>query len=120
LPDLEIKDPHLIFSGVWADLLERHGGKVRFPTEFIWLGGAPGAGKGTNTPFIARARDITAAPIVISSLLTAPHAVALKNAGQLVGDREVIGLLLEELLDPRYRDGVVVDGFPRTKVRSSS
>ncbi|WP_315854102.1 nucleoside monophosphate kinase [Gemmata palustris] len=115
--DLEIKDAHLIFSAVWADLLERHPGDVRFPNEFIWLGGAPGAGKGTNTPFIARARDITAPPIVISDLLTAPQAVALKNAGQMVGDREVIGLLLEELLDPRYRDGVVIDGFPRTKVQ---
>ncbi len=92
-------------------------GKLRFPREFIWLGGAPGAGKGTNTPFIARARDITAPPIVISSLLTSPQAVAIKNAGQMVGDREVIGLLLEELLDPRYHDGVIVDGFPRTKVQ---
>jgi adenylate kinase len=117
IADLEIKDAQLIFPAVWADLLERRGPDVRFPTEFIWLGGAPGAGKGTNTPFIARARDITAPPVVISSLLTAPHAVALKNAGQMVGDREVIGLLLEELLDPRYRDGVIVDGFPRTKVQ---
>jgi adenylate kinase len=116
-PDLEIKDAQLIFPAVWADLLERHAGNVRFPTEFIWLGGAPGAGKGTNTPFIASARDITAAPVVISNLLTAPHAVALKNAGQMVGDREVIALLLEELLDPKYRDGVIIDGFPRTKVQ---
>ena len=115
--DLEIKDAQLIFSAVWADLLERHAGGVRFPNEFIWLGGAPGAGKGTNTPFIARARDITAPPVVVSSLLTAPMAIALKNAGHLVGDREVIALLLEELLDPRYRDGVIVDGFPRTKVQ---
>ena len=48
---------------------------------------------------------------------TAPEAVAIKNAGQLVGDREVIALLLEELLHPRYRDGVIVDGFPRTEVQ---
>ncbi len=115
--DLEIKDAQLIFPAVWADLLDRHGPRLRFPNEFIWLGGAPGAGKGTNTPFIARARDITAPPIVISSLLTTPQAVAIKNAGQMVGDREVITLLIEELLHPRYRDGVVVDGFPRTKVQ---
>ena len=116
--DLEIKDAQLIFSAVWADLQERHGHDgLRFPREFIWLGGAPGAGKGTNTPFIAQARDITAPPIVISALLTTPQAVAIKNAGQMVGDREVIGLLLEELLDPKYQDGVIVDGFPRTKVQ---
>lgn len=116
--DLEIKDAQLIFSAVWADLVERHGReKLRFPREFIWLGGAPGAGKGTNTPFVAGARDITAPPVVISNLLTTPQAVAIKNAGQMVGDREVIGLLLEELLDPQYHDGVIVDGFPRTKVQ---
>ncbi|MDY3560543.1 nucleoside monophosphate kinase [Gemmata sp. JC673] len=115
--DLEIKDAQLIFPAVWADLLEKHGADVQFPSEFIWLGGAPGAGKGTNTPFIARARDITAPPVVISALLTTPQAVAIKNAGQLVGDREVVALLLEELLHPQYRDGVIVDGFPRTKVQ---
>lgn len=116
--DLEIKDAQLIFSAVWSDLLERHGReKLKFPREFIWLGGAPGAGKGTNTPFVATARDITAPPVVISSLLTSPHAVAIKNAGQMVGDREVIGLLLEELLDPQYHSGVIVDGFPRTKTQ---
>ncbi|WP_439624593.1 nucleoside monophosphate kinase [Gemmata sp.] len=114
--DLEIKDAQLIFNAVWSDLQERHGReRLRFPREFIWLGGAPGAGKGTNTPFVADARDITAPPVVISSLLTTPQAVALKNAGQMVGDREVLGLLLEELLDPKYHDGVIVDGFPRTK-----
>ncbi len=115
--DLEIKDAQLIFSAVWADLRERRDGALQFPNEFIWLGGAPGAGKGTNTAFIARARDISAPPVVISSLLTTPQAVAIKNAGQMVGDREVITLLLEELLDPQYRDGVIVDGFPRTEVQ---
>lgn len=116
--ELEIKDAQLIFSAVWTDLLEKHGrDNLRFPIEFIWLGGAPGAGKGTNTPFIAKARDITAAPIVISSLLTSPQAVAIKNAGKMVGDREVIGLLLEELLLPQYHEGVIIDGFPRTKVQ---
>ncbi len=116
--DLEIKDAFLIFSAIWVDLQERFGrDNLKFPREFIWLGGAPGAGKGTNASFIAEARDITAPPVVISALLTAPSALAIKNSGQMVGDREVIGLLLEELLDPEYHDGVIVDGFPRTKVQ---
>src|SRR3954449_7356897 len=116
--DLEIKDPQLIFSAVWDDLQEKHGrDNLRFPREFIWLGGAPGAGKGTNTPFIAQTRGITAPPVVISGLLTSPQAVAIKNAGKMVGDREVIGLLFEELLDPQYHEGVIIDGFPRTKVQ---
>jgi adenylate kinase len=116
--DLEVKDAQLIFSAVWDDLQERHGrDNLRFPREFIWLGGAPGAGKGTNSPFIAETRGITAPPIVISSLLTSPHAVAIKNAGKMVGDREVIGLFLEELLLPQYHESVIIDGFPRTKVQ---
>ncbi len=116
--DLEIKDAHLIFSAVWDDLMQKHGrDALRFPREIIWLGGAPGAGKGTNTPFIATTRDITASPIVISSLLTSPQAVAIKNAGKMAGDREVTGLLFEELLSPDYHEGVVIDGFPRTKVQ---
>jgi adenylate kinase len=117
--DLEVKDAQIIFSAVWADLEELHGrDNLRFPREFIWLGGAPGAGKGTNTPFIAEARGITAPPVVVSSLLTSPQAVVNKNAGQMAADREVIGLLFEELLSPQYHDGVIVDGFPRTKVQA--
>lgn len=117
-PDLEVKDAQLIFSAVWDDLVQKHGrDNLRFPREFIWLGGAPGAGKGTNTPFIAKRRDITAPPIVISNLLTSPQAVAIKNTGHMVGDREVISLLFEELLLPQYYEGVIIDGFPRTKVQ---
>src|SRR4051812_13000360 len=117
-PGLEVKDAQLIFSAVWDDLVQKHGrDNLRFPREFIWLGGAPGAGKGTNTPFIAGLRDITAPPIVISNLLTSPQAVAIKDAGKMVGDREVIGLLFDELLAPQYYEGVIVDGFPRTKVQ---
>src|SRR3954469_14535754 len=116
--DLEIKDAQLIFRAVWDDLIEAHGrDHLRFPREFIWLGGAPGSGKGTNTPFIAKTRDITVPPIVVSSLLTTPQAMAFKNAGKMVGDREVIGLLFEELLLPEYYEGVIIDGFPRTKVQ---
>jgi adenylate kinase len=42
---------------------------------------------------------------------------ALKARGQMVGDKEVVGLLLRKLLEPTYRDGVVLDGFPRTPVQ---
>jgi adenylate kinase len=116
--DLEIKDAQLIFSAVWQDLEKRYGRQnLHFPREMIWLGGAPGAGKGTNTPFIAKTRSITAEPVVVSSLLQSPAAEALKNSGRMVGDREVIGLLFDRLLASEFHDGVIVDGFPRTKVQ---
>ena len=118
LTDLEIKDAHLIFDAVWQDLEADFGREnLRFPKEIILLGGAPGAGKGTNTAFILRTRGLTCPPIVISSLLDSPEARALKDAGNMVGDREVVSLLLRELLRAEYRDGVILDGFPRTKVQ---
>ncbi len=118
LPDLEIKDAQLIFDAVWRDLEEEFGREnLRFPKEIILLGGAPGSGKGTQTDFIASTRGLTCGPIVISSLLDSPEAKRLKDAGNMVGDREVIGLLFRQLLVQDYRDGVILDGFPRTKTQ---
>src|SRR5215470_9671088 len=115
---LEIKDARLIFDSVWRDLeIERGREHLRFPKELILLGGAPGAGKGTNTAFIAETRGIIYPPIVISSLLDSPEAKALKDSGIMVGDREVVGLVLRELLRKEYQHGAVLDGFPRTKVQ---
>jgi adenylate kinase len=116
--DLEIKDAQLIFDSVWRDLEKEYGHEhLRFPKEIILLGGAPGSGKGTNTAFIAKVRGLTCQPVVISSLLDSPEAKALKDAGNMVGDREVVGLVLRALLRPEYHDGVILDGFPRTQVQ---
>lgn len=105
----------LIFESVWQDLEAECGRpNLRFPKDLILLGGAPGAGKGTNTAFICRTLGLTCPPIVISALLDSPEARAIKDAGQLVGDREVVSLLLRELLRPEYQHGAIIDGFPRT------
>lgn len=116
--DLEIKDALVIFTPVWEDL-EAHFGHehLRFPKEIILLGGAPGSGKGTNTDFIARTRGLTCRPVVMSALLDSPEMQRIKDAGGMIGDREVLALLLRELLKADYRDGVILDGFPRTKVQ---
>ncbi|MGH7995693.1 MAG: nucleoside monophosphate kinase [Opitutaceae bacterium] len=118
LTDLEIKDAQLIFGAVWQDLEADFGRQnLRFPKEIILLGGAPGAGKGTNTAFISKVRGLTCDPIIISALLDSPDAKRLKDAGNMVGDREVVSLLFRRLLRPEYRDGVILDGFPRTKTQ---
>ncbi|PTX97946.1 nucleoside monophosphate kinase [Opitutus sp. ER46] len=118
LSDLEIKDAHLIFGSVWRDLEEDYGREnLRFPKEIILLGGAPGAGKGTNTAFITRTRGLTCPPVVVSSLLDSPEAKAIKDSGNMVGDREVVRLVYRHLLRPEYHDGVILDGFPRTNVQ---
>eukprot|EP00742_Colponemidia_sp_Colp-10_P003780 GILJ01004024.1.p1 GENE.GILJ01004024.1~~GILJ01004024.1.p1 ORF type:complete len:468 (-),score=80.76 GILJ01004024.1:200-1603(-) len=111
-------EAQLIFDSVWNRLLKQHTKEgMIFPKEIMWLAGAPGAGKGTVTPFIMKERGFTADPIEISQLLTSPAAKALKSQGLMVGDKEVLELLLEKLLDEQYLSGVIVDGFPRTPVQ---
>ena len=116
--DLEVKDAQIIFNSVWTNILEEFGEEnLRFPKEIFWLNGAPGAGKSTNTQFVMRYRDLTAPPLVVSTLLKSTEAEKMKDAGLLVGDREVIEIMLRKLIDPVYKSGAVVDGFPRTKVQ---
>jgi len=86
-----------------------------FPREITWLAGAPGAGKGTNSSFIANTHGYNAPTIVMSSLLEGPECKRIKDAGGMVDDETVQRALLEELAKPEYREGVVVDGFPRTE-----
>lgn len=59
-------------------------------------------------------------PIVISDLLNSPSAIKIKESGGLVGDSEVIGLLLEELVKQSLVESgsALIDGFPRTSVQS--
>ena len=116
--DLEIKDAEVIFKTAWQDLEQEVGRDgLRFPREIILLGGAPGAGKGTHTQFIMREREFSGQPIIVSSLLNTPEMRAIKDRGNMVGDKEVVGLLFREMLKPEYRDGALLDGFPRTKVQ---
>jgi adenylate kinase len=116
--DLEVKDVRVIFTPIWEALEEEVGREqLRFPKEIILLGGAPGAGKGTHTQFIMQARGLTCAPIVMSELLTTPEMEKLKAQGGMVGDKEAVAALLRTLLASTYRDGVVLDGFPRTPVQ---
>ena len=119
IQELEIKDSPIIFNTIWQEILHEARGEknLHFPKEIVWLNGAPGAGKGTHTRFIMELRDLTAQPIVVSDLLKSTEALNMINAGLLVGDREVLGLVFRELLKKDYQSGAIVDGFPRTKVQ---
>lgn len=116
--DLEVKDALVIFNTVWTDLEEEIGHEnLRFSKELILLGGAPGSGKGTNSNFISKVRGLTCPPIIVSDLLNTPQAERIKEAGGMVGDTEVVGILFRKLLEEEYRDGCILDGFPRTRVQ---
>src|SRR3954467_7878784 len=83
--------------------------------------GPPGAGKGTQANFI---REKFAIPqISTGDMLRAavkagtPLGVAAKkvmDAGQLVSDDIIIGLVEERLKQPDCKPGYLFDGFPRT------
>ncbi len=83
--------------------------------------GAPGAGKGTQAAFICRQFGIP--QISTGDMLRAavkagtPLGVAAKqvmDAGGLVSDDLIIGLVKERLQQPDCAGGFLFDGFPRT------
>jgi adenylate kinase len=83
--------------------------------------GPPGAGKGTQANFI---KDKFAIPqISTGDILRAavkagtPLGVAAKkimDAGELVSDEIIIGLVKDRLTQPDCKAGYMFDGFPRT------
>src|SRR5258706_5669385 len=83
--------------------------------------GPPGAGKGTRAQFIREKFGIP--QISTGDMLRAavkagtPLGVAAKkvmDAGQLVSDDIIIGLVQERLKQPDCARGYLFDGFPRT------
>ncbi len=83
--------------------------------------GAPGAGKGTQAEVICAAKGIPA--ISTGNMLreavkngTESGLAAKKymDAGELVPDDVVIGILKDRISESDCKDGFILDGFPRT------
>lgn len=109
-----------IFDQAFAALEQKRGAtQLVFPRELIFLTGAPGAGKGTQLGAILDERDILHS-IEVSSLFSTPAFEALKATGKLISDQDVVGAVLEALLDEKYAGGVVIDGFPRTAAQAAT
>lgn len=83
--------------------------------------GAPGAGKGTQAQLLLNryglmqvsTGDILRAARVEDNDL-GKEAGKYMDAGQLVPDELVVGIVSHRLLDPKLEHGFVLDGFPRT------
>ena len=83
--------------------------------------GAPGAGKGTQAEVICNAFNIPAISTgnIIREALRLGTEMGLKaksfmDAGQLVPDDVVIGIIKERLAKDDCANGFILDGFPRT------
>ncbi|KZN36454.1 adenylate kinase [Pseudoalteromonas luteoviolacea] len=87
----------------------------------IILLGAPGAGKGTQAQFLMEKFGIP--QISTGDMLRAAisegtplglEAKKVMDAGQLVSDEIIIGLVKERIAKPDCEKGFLLDGFPRT------
>ena len=83
--------------------------------------GAPGAGKGTQAEVISQHLGIPTISTgnIIREALKSGTEMGLKakefmDAGKLVPDDIVIGIIKERLAQPDCANGFILDGFPRT------
>lgn len=93
----------------------------------IVLFGPPGAGKGTQASIIV---ELTGKPQVstgdmLRSAISEGTVLGLEakgfmEAGQLVPDEVIIGLIRERLRDSDASKGVLFDGFPRTILQAEA
>ena len=83
--------------------------------------GAPGAGKGTQAEVISNALNIP--QISTGNILRAAvkngteyglKAKSFMDAGALVPDEVVIGILKDRIAEDDCKNGFILDGFPRT------
>jgi adenylate kinase len=87
----------------------------------LLLLGAPGSGKGTQGPPLARRFDVPhlssgellREQVKVGSELGLQVAGAL-DRGELVPDEVIVALMHEVLSSPAAAEGYVLDGFPRT------
>jgi adenylate kinase len=83
--------------------------------------GAPGSGKGTQAEAISKRYQIT--KIATGDLLRAEvekgtllgrQAKTIMDAGELVPDEIILGMIAEHLAEDDTSNGFLLDGFPRT------
>ncbi|HEX2340548.1 MAG TPA: adenylate kinase [Vicinamibacterales bacterium] len=89
--------------------------------------GPPGAGKGTQAERFARLRripKISTGDILREAVTNGTElgriAKATMDAGKLVGDDVMVGIVRERLLRPDTTEGFVLDGFPRTVAQAEA
>ncbi|MDR1467165.1 MAG: adenylate kinase [Oscillospiraceae bacterium] len=87
----------------------------------IVLLGAPGAGKGTLAEILEKKLSISSIStgnIIRESLKSETEmgnkAKSIVEAGKLLPDAMIVGIMEEKLKDEKFKNGFILDGFPRT------
>ena len=87
----------------------------------IVLLGAPGSGKGTQAKILMAEKNIPQISTgdmlreaIASGTRFGLKAKSLMDAGDLVPDDVVLGIISERLAEPDAQEGFILDGFPRT------
>ncbi|MCH8569255.1 MAG: adenylate kinase [Balneolales bacterium] len=87
----------------------------------IILFGPPGAGKGTQAKLIENAFEIPQLSTgdmfraaIKNETELGKKVKGILDSGQLVPDETVVDLVEEALSDPKFSEGYILDGFPRT------
>mmetsp|Transcript_24984 Transcript_24984/g.55790 ORF Transcript_24984/g.55790 Transcript_24984/m.55790 type:complete len:338 (+) Transcript_24984:176-1189(+) len=98
-----------------------------WPRNIMILFGPPGAGKGTHGPKIEDLLGIPALSTgdmlraaVAAGTDVGKKAKAVMNAGGLVSDDIVVGIIRDRIREEDCKHGFILDGFPRTLAQTKA
>ncbi|KAG8345895.1 putative adenylate kinase [Trypanosoma vivax] len=84
--------------------------------------GPPGCGKGTQSPFIAERYNIChlstgdmLRKAILENTQFGKQAKVIIDAGNLVSDEVIFGIVKESIAQPQCKNGYLLDGYPRTQ-----
>jgi adenylate kinase len=99
---------------------------IQFDMRLI-LFGPPGAGKGTQAKLLEKKLGIVQLSTgdmfrnaIKNQTPLGKKVKAIMDSGQLVSDEVVVDMVAEAIEDPKFSQGYILDGFPRTVAQAEA